>query len=221
MIFYCRMKKYKGKYISKKAGLKLNTQKWRSWYLVPSLHADRWGKNGNSDRLYFLGPKSLWVVTTAMKLKDACFLEEKLYNKSRRVCVLSCFSCIQLLATPWTVVHGILQARILEWVAISSSQWSSRPRDHARIAPGCPVLQVDSLPLSHPGSLTNLDSTLKSRDIILPTKVHIVKAVVFPVVMYRCESWAIKKAEHWRIDAFKLWCFRRLLRVSWTTRRSN
>ena len=170
---------------------------------------------------YFWGPKSLWIVTAAMKLKDPCSLEEKLYNKSRRVCALSCFSCIQLLATPWTVVHGILQARILEWVAISSSQWSSRPRDNSHIAPGCPVLQVDSSPLSHLGSLTNLDSTLKSRDIILPTKVHIVKAVVFPVVMYRCESWTIKKAEHWRIDAFKLWCFRKLLRVSWTTRRSN
>ena len=62
---------------------------------------------------------------------------------------------------------------------------------------------------------------LKSKDITLPTKVHIVKAMVFPVVMYRCESWTIKKAEHQRIDAFKLWCWRRLLRVPWTARRSN
>ena len=61
----------------------------------------------------------------------------------------------------------------------------------------------------------------KRRDITLPTKVHLVKAMVFPVVMYGCESWTIKKAEHWRIDAFKLWCWRRLLRVSWTARRSN
>ena len=68
---------------------------------------------------------------------------------------------------------------------------------------------------------TNLDSTLKSRDITLPTKVHLVKAMVFPVVMYGCESWTIKKAEHWRNDAFKLWCWRRLLRVSGATRRSN
>ena len=66
-----------------------------------------------------------------------------------------------------------------------------------------------------------LDSVLKSRDITLPTKVHVVKAVVFPVVMYRCESWTIKKAEHQRIDAFELWCWTRLLRVSWTARRSN
>ena len=68
---------------------------------------------------------------------------------------------------------------------------------------------------------TNLDSILKSRDITLPTKVHLVKAMVFPAVMYGCESWIIKKAECQRIDAFELWCWRRLLRVSWTARRSN
>ena len=70
-------------------------------------------------------------------------------------------------------------------------------------------------------SLTNLDSILKSRDITLPTKVRLVKAMVFPVIRYGCESWTVKKAEHWRIDAFELWCWRRLLRVSWTARRSN
>ena len=69
--------------------------------------------------------------------------------------------------------------------------------------------------------MTNLDSTLKSRDITLPAKVHLVKAMVFPVVMYGCESCTIKKAEHRRIDAFELWCWRRLLRVPWTARRSN
>ena len=69
--------------------------------------------------------------------------------------------------------------------------------------------------------MTNLDSMLKSRDISLPTKVHLVKAMVFPVVMYGCESSTIKKAEHKRIDAFELWCRRRLLRVSWTARRSS
>ena len=69
--------------------------------------------------------------------------------------------------------------------------------------------------------MTNIDSMLKSRDITLPTKVHLVKAMVFPVVMYGCESWTIKKAECWRIDAFELWCCRRLLRVPWTARRSN
>ena len=69
--------------------------------------------------------------------------------------------------------------------------------------------------------MTNLDSILKSRDITLPTKVHLVKAMVFPVVMYGCESWTIKKAEHRRIDTCELWCWRRLLRVPWTARRSN
>ena len=69
--------------------------------------------------------------------------------------------------------------------------------------------------------MTNLDSILKSRDITLPTKIHLVKALVFPVVMYGCESWTMKKAECQRIDAFELWCWRRLLRVPWTARRSN
>ena len=102
---------------------------------------NRWGNSGNSIRLYFLGaPKSLQMVTAAMKLKDAYSL----------------------------------------------------------------------------GGVTNLDSIFKSRDITLPTKVHLVKAMVFPVVMYRCESWTVKKAERRRIDAFELWCWRRLLRVPWT-----
>ena len=70
-------------------------------------------------------------------------------------------------------------------------------------------------------AMTNLDSILKSRDITLPTQVHLVKAMVFPAVMYGCATWTIKKAEHQRIDAFKLWCWRRLLRVLWTPRRSN
>ena len=70
-------------------------------------------------------------------------------------------------------------------------------------------------------ALTTLDSIIKSRDITLPTKVHLIKAMVFPVVPYRCESWTIKKAERQRIDAFELWCWRRLLRVPWTARRSN
>ena len=69
--------------------------------------------------------------------------------------------------------------------------------------------------------MTNLDSILKSRDITLPAKVHLVKAMVFPVVMYACESWTVKKAERQRIDAFEVWCWRRLLRVPWTARRSN
>ena len=69
--------------------------------------------------------------------------------------------------------------------------------------------------------MTNLDSIFESRDITLPTKVHLVKAMVFPVVMYGCETWTVKEADHRRIDAFELWCWRRLLRVPWTARRSN
>ena len=70
-------------------------------------------------------------------------------------------------------------------------------------------------------AMNNLDSILKSRDITLPPRIHLVKAMVFPVVMYECESWTMKKAEHWRIDAFELWCWRRLLRVPWSARRFN
>ena len=70
-------------------------------------------------------------------------------------------------------------------------------------------------------AITNLDSTLKSRNITLPTKLHLVKAMVFPVIMYGCENWTVKKPEHWRIDAFELWCWRRLLRLPWTARSSN
>ena len=109
--------------------------------------AKRWGKNGNSDRLFSWVPKFLQMVTPAKKIKDSCSLKEKLWQ--------------------------------------------------------------------------NLASVLKSTDITLQTKIHIVKAVVFPLVMYRCESWMIKKAEHQKIDAFELWYCRRLLRVSWTARRSN
>ena len=69
--------------------------------------------------------------------------------------------------------------------------------------------------------MTNLNSALKSRDITLPKNIHLIKAMVFPIIMYGCESWTIKKAEHWRIDAFELWCWRRLLRIPWTARRFN
>ena len=119
---------------------------------------------------------------------------------------------------PGSSVHEIFQTRILEWVAISFSRGSSQPRDEPR----SPALQADSLPTELQGKpMTNLDNILKSRDITLPTKIHLVKAMVFPVVMRGCESWTIKKAEHRRTDAFELWCWRRLLRVPWTARKSN
>ena len=119
---------------------------------------------------------------------------------------------------PGFSVHEIFQARILEWVAISFSRGSSQPRDEPR----SPALQADSLPTELQGKpMTNLDSILKSRGITLPTQVHLVKAMVFPVVMYGCEIWTNKKTEQRRIDAFELWCWRRLLRVPWTARTSN
>ena len=98
-------------------------------------------------------------------------------------------------SSPGSSFHGISQARILKWFAIP-------------LLPGKKVM-------------TNLDSIFKSRDITLPTKVRLVKAMVFPVVVYEYESWTVKKAERQRIDAFELWCWRRLLRVPWTARRSN
>ena len=103
---------------------------------------------------------------------------------------------------PGSSVCGIFQARILEWVAISFSK-------------------IKRCLLIGRKVMTNLDRILKSRDITLSTKVHLVKAIVFPVVMYGYESWTIKKAEHRRIDPFELWCWRRFLRVPWTARRSN
>ena len=90
-----------------------------------------------------------------------------------------------------------------------------------QIEPWSHALQEGSLPFELHGSPLNLDSILKSRDITLTTKVHIIKAVIFPEVMYECESWTIKKTECQRTDAFELWCWRRLLRVPWTARRSN
>ena len=132
---------------SEKAGLRLNIQKPK---IMASGPITSWQIDGETmEQLYFRGaPKSLQMVTKAMKLKGTCFLE------GRKVMI-------------------------------------------------------------------NLGSILKSRDITLPTKVHLVKATVFPAVMYGCESWTLKKAEHQRIDAFELWCWRRLLRVPWTARRCN
>ena len=132
---------------SEKVGLKFNIQNWS--HLVPSLHGNRWGNNGKSERLYFGGEGSK---------------------------ITSDGDCS----------HEIKRRLLLGGKA-----------------------------------MTNLHSILKSRDITLPTKVHLVKAMVFPEVMYRCESWTIKKAQHQRIDAFELWCWIRLLRVPWTARRSN
>ena len=144
--------------------------------------------------IYFFGPKSLQIVTATMKLKDACSLEEKLWQTwalstewSRWVMSDSWhpMDC----STPGSSISGIFQ-RILEWVFIFFS-------------------------------MTNLESILKSGDITLLTKVCLVKVMFFSVVMYGSESCTIKKTESQRIDAFELWCWRRLLRACWTARRSN
>ena len=145
--------------------------------------------------LFWGAPKSLQMVIAAMKFKDTPW-KESYDQPAAAAAAKSLQSCPTLCdpidgSPPGSLVPGILQARTLEWVAISFS------------------------------NMTNLDSILKSRDITLSTKVRLVKTMVFPVVMYGCESWTVKKAERQRIDAFELWCWRRLLRVPWTARRSD
>ena len=119
---------------------------------------------------------------------------------------------------PGSPVPGILQGKntgvgchfLLQCIKVKSE---------SEVAQSC-LTPSDPMDYSLLGSSV-LDSILKSREITLPTNVHLIKAMVFPVVMYGCESWTIKKAEHWRIDAFEMWCWRRLLRVPWTARRFN
>ena len=119
-------------------------------------------------------------------------------------------------SSPGSSVHGNSPGKNIRVVAMPSSRRSSKPRD------GTPVSCAESRFFTiWATSEAHLDSILKSKAVTLPTKVHIVKAMFFSVVMYRCESWTIKKAENQRIDTFKLWCWRRLLRVSWIARRSN
>ena len=111
---------------------------------------------------------------------------------------------------PFYYIHGVLKARILKWFAIP---FSTGPRFVSR--------EIKRHLLLERKTMRNLDSILKSRDNTLPTNVHLVKAMVFLIVMYGCESWTIKEAECQRTDAFELWCWRRLLTVPWTARRSN
>ena len=125
-----------------------------------------------------------------------------------------------LFTAPWTAAHqaplSMRFSRQGYWRGLPFPSPGDLP--NPGIKPGFPSLQADSLPTELQGKP---NSILKSRDNTLPTKVHLVKAMVFPVVMYGCGSWTIKKAEHWRIDAFEWWCWRRLLRIPWTVRRSN
>ena len=139
--------------------------------------------------LFSWAPKSLQMVTAAMKLKGSCSLEEMKKGKATHSSILAW-------RIPWTGEPGGLQSLGLHRVR---HDWATNTYLGRKV-------------------MTNLDSILKSRDITMPTKVHIVKATILLVVMYRYESWATNKAEHQRIDAFKLWCWRRLLRVPWTAR---
>ena len=131
-------------------------------------------------------------------------------------------SCVQLLVIPWTVAHqappsmGFSRQEYWSGVPLPS------PARIYQITVDCDRShEIKRRLLLGKKVMTNLDSILKSRDITLSTKVRLVKAMVFPVVMYGCKSWTIKKAEYQRIDAFEQWCWRRLLRVPWTARRSN
>ena len=131
---------------------------------------------------------------------------------------------------PGSSIHGILQARVLEWSPITSWQMDGETMETvtdfiflgSRITTdGDYSYEIKRCLLLERKAMTNIDCILKCRDISLPAMVHLVKAMVFPVVMYGCESWTIQKSEHQKIDAFELWCWRRLLRVPWTARRSN
>jgi len=158
--------------------------------------------------------------------------------------LLSRFSRVRLCATPYTASHQSLPSlglsRQEHWSGLPFPSPLQESESESEVAQSCPTLR-DPMDCSPPGSsvhgifqarvlewgaiafsaMTNLDNILKSRDITLPTKVRLVKAMVLPVVMYACESWTRKKAGHRRIEAFELWCWRRLLRVPWTARRSN
>ena len=122
------------------------------------------------------------------------------------------FNIVRAISSPssWQI-HGETMERVADFIFLGSKI----------IADGDCSHEIKTHLLLGRKATTNLDSVLKSRDITLSTKVHLVKAMVFPVIMYGCESWTIKKAEHQRIDAFELWCWRRLLRFPWTVRRSS
>ena len=195
---------------SEKAELKLNIQKTN---IMASGLITSWqiGETWKQEQIFFSwAPKSLQVVTAATTLRDA-FSWEGLWQTCE---VKVAQSCPTLCNPTDYVVHGILQARILEWVAFPFPRYLPNPG----IEPRSPALQADSLQGKY---MTILDSILKSRDITLPTKVPILKTIVFSLVMYSYENWTIKKAEHQRTDAFELWCWRKLLKVPWTARRSN
>ena len=157
--------------------------------------ANRWGSNGNNDILFFLGSKITADGNWSQEIKICLLLGTKGMT-NLLLLLLSCFSRVRLCATLWTAAHQAPPS-----LGFSRQEYWS----------GVPL----------PSLMTNLNSILKKRDITLPKKVCLVKIMVFPVVLYGYENLTIKKAEHWRIDVFELWCWKRLLRVPWTARISN
>ena len=175
---------------SEKVGLRLNIQKTK---IMASGLITSWQIDGETVADFiFRGSKITADDDCSHEIKRCLLLGRKVMTNL----LLSHFSRVQLLATPWTAAHHAPQS-----MGFSRQEYWS----------GVPL----------PSPMTNLDSILKGRDITLPTKVCLVKAMVFPVIMYGCESWTVKKAECRRIDGFELWYWRRLLRVPWTARSSN
>ena len=163
--------------------------------------ANRWGNSGNSDRLYLGGSKVPGSIPGSGRSPG-----EGNGNPLQ-------YSCLEnpMDGEAWSAtVHRVVKSR----TQLSNFTFKVT-------ADGDCSHEIKRFLLLGRKVMTNLDSILKSRDITLPTKVHLVKAVVFPVVIYGCQSWTIKKVERQRIDAFELWCWRRLLQVPWTARRSN
>ena len=182
------------------------------------------GKQWKKLKTLFLGaPRSLQMVTAAMKLKDACSFSGGSEGK-----VSACYARSLTWISDLGSISGLGRSpgegngNPLQYSCLGNTMdreaWQATVHGLQRV--GYYSYFSFSLLLGRK-VMTNLNNILKSRDIILPTKVHLVKAMVFPVIMYGCESWTIKKAEHQRNNAFELWCWRRLLRIPWTARRSN
>ena len=169
----------------------------------------------------------LVIITLFFFNRENVFVHARLLQSCLTLC--NPMDC----SLPASSDHGTLQARILECYALWShhfmgNRWGNSGNSVRFYFFGSKITadgdcshEIKRRLLLGRKVISNLDSILKSRDITLPTMVRLVKAMVFPVVMYGCESWTVKKAEHRRIDAFELWCWRRLIRVPWTARRSN
>ena len=167
--------------------------------------ANRWGNSGNSERLYFGGG--------GYKRAYVCLLDESERGEWKVALKLNIQKTKIMASSPISSWHidGEKMETVRDFILGGSKITADGDCSH----------EIKRRLLLGRKVMTNLDTIFKGRDITLSTKVHLVKVIVFPVVMYGCESWTVRKAECWRIDAFELWCWRRLLRVPWTARRSN